>query len=206
MTIHTRLRAFLAILGMIGVSMQIYEDGFGMLLYYTVWSNILVISTLWYLVLTATKQRTHTQITNLFRYKATVTMAIAITFLVYHFMLAPLVEPENYWNIRNFLVHYIVPLGFISDTIITDRVKQYRITDPLKWSIFPLVYFSFALFNGLVMKLPIPDAKDSPFPYFFLNVNKFGVSGVAKYTVIIFVAYVVLGYILLAVKRFVGKK
>lgn len=206
MTIQTRLRAFLAILGMIGVSMQIYEDGFGMLLYYTVWSNLLVIGSLWYLVYTANKQRSIKESTNLYRYKAGVTMAIVITFLVYHFMLAPLVAPKEYWNIRNFLVHYIVPLGFIMDTIVSDKVKQYRLTDPLKWTIFPLVYFTFALLNGLVMKLPIPDAKDSPFPYFFLNVNKFGVTGVAQYTVIIFIAYVLLGYILLLLKRFVGKK
>lgn len=48
-------RLCLGILGLIGVSMQIYQDGWGMLLYYTVLSNILVFSFLFYLAVREAK-------------------------------------------------------------------------------------------------------------------------------------------------------
>ena len=60
------------------------------------------------------------------------------------------------------------------DTLIFDAKKAYRLREPIYWSVVPLSYFAFALLNGLVLKLPIPGAKDSPFAYFFINVNKFG--------------------------------
>ena len=44
MTISRFYRILLALCGFVGVSIQIYDDGWGMLLYYTVLSNILVFS------------------------------------------------------------------------------------------------------------------------------------------------------------------
>ena len=63
----------------------------------------------------------------------------------------------------------------------------------------------FALLNGLVLKWPVPGAKDSPFPYFFINVNRFGWLYVVKMASIIFVAYLVAGFGLFALKK-IGKK
>ena len=44
MTISRFYRILLALCGLVGVSIQIHDDGWGMLLYYTVLSNILVFS------------------------------------------------------------------------------------------------------------------------------------------------------------------
>ena len=68
------------------------------------------------------------------------------------------------------------------------------------WTILPLVYMIFALFNGLVLKLNIPNSKDNPFPYFFLNVAK-GWDVVIKWCLIIFVAYMVAGFIFYLIKQ-----
>lgn len=198
-------RCLLAILGLIGVSMQIYQDGWGMLLYYTVLSNILVFSFLFYLV--AKEARTgKIRDQKTLRIKAAVTMAITITFLIYHFMLSPLVEPGHFWNVRNMLVHYIVPIGFILDTLFLDQRKAYRWFDPFWWTGAPLAYFIFALFNGTVLKWPIPGAEDSPFAYFFINVNKYGWTQVGKNTIFILLAYILVGYILFGLKTILGKK
>lgn len=125
-------------------------------------------------------------------------MCIMITCVVYHFMLAPIAT--DFYRLENFLCHYIVPLAFLLDTLIFDRARQYRWFDPISWTSVPLVYMVFALFNGFVTKIPIPDAKDNPFPYFFLNVNKYGWGYVIKMCLIIFVAYLVGGYIFYAIK------
>ncbi len=198
-------RLCLGILGLIGVSMQIYQDGWGMLLYYTVLSNILVFSFLFYLAVREAKSGKISD-TKTLRIKAAVTMSITITFLVYHIMLAPLAEPDEFWNIRNMIVHYLVPIGFIADTLFIDRQKIYRWYDPFWWTGAPLAYFIFALFNGTVLKWRIPGAEDSPFAYFFINVNKYGWAQVGKNTIFILLAYIIVGFVLLSFKKVLGQK
>lgn len=199
-------RLLLALLGTLGVSLQLLKDGWGMLLYYTVLSNILVTSFLFYLVWQEAKSGNINRNQKLLRVKGGVTLSITITFVVYHFLLAPLVKPEDFWNVRNFLVHYIVPVGFILDSLILDKVKTYRITDPLKWTILPLIYSLLALLNGLVTKLPIPGSPDSPYPYFFLNLESQGAIGVLINTVGIALGYILFSYIFLGMKIFIGRK
>lgn len=197
-------RSLLAALGILGVGLQISQDGWGMLLYYTVLSNILIFSFLIYLVHLENQGHNVNQ-RGLLRIKGGVTMAITITFVIYHFLLAPLAKPEDFWNIRNFLVHYIVPIGMILDTLILDQKKSYHLLDPLGWTLTPLLYSLFAIFNGLVTKLPVPGAVDSPFPYFFINITKYGWLAVLQNSVGIFIGYVIFGYILFLLKQFIGK-
>ena len=51
MTISRFYRILLALCGFVGVSIQIHDDGWGMLLYYTVLSNILVFSSLIFFII-----------------------------------------------------------------------------------------------------------------------------------------------------------
>ena len=97
-------------------------------------------------------------------------------------------------------MHYIVPLWFLADTIIFDKSRQYKLVDPMLWTSLPLLYMIFALLNGFVLKMDVPNAKDSPFPYFFLNATKHGWGFVFKWAATIFVAYMVSGYLFYLVK------
>ena len=60
------------------------------------------------------------------RLKGGITVAILLTGLVYHFMLAPLKTPEEFWTIENFLVHYIVPYGALLDWALFDKGHCYK--------------------------------------------------------------------------------
>ena len=193
-------RLILTFLAFLGVFLEIVKYGIGMLMYYTVLSNLLVLVFIIYLLrlmLTQGEEAWDSQRT--LRLKATVTMAIMITCVIYHFMLAPIAE--DFWRLENLLCHYIVPLMLLADTLFLDKPKQYRWFDPLLWSLLPLVYSVFALLNGLVLKLPVPESKDSPFPYFFVNVTKYGWPYVGRMIVIICVAYILGGYLLYGIKR-----
>lgn len=173
-------------------------DGFGMLLYYTVLSNLLVTIFTLYLLKVMSRVGENWQRPSLLRLKGGVTMSIMITCVIYHFLLAPIAT--NFYTLENFLCHYIVPIWFLADTLFFDKQGQYKIWDPAVWTILPFLYMMFALFNGLVLKLNIPNAKDNPFPYFFLNVNK-GWNVVFKWCLIIFVAYMVAGFIFYFIKQ-----
>lgn len=183
-----------------GVYLEITKHGgFGMLLYYTVLSNLLVMIFTGYLLWKMRLEGDHWQSASLLRLKGGVTMSIMITCVIYHFMLAPLAT--DFYRLENFLCHYIVPLWFLADTIIVDMSRQYKWFDPIAWTVLPLLYMGFAILNGLVLKMNIPNSKDNPFPYFFLNANKHGWGFVFKWAATIFVAYMVSGYLFYLVKN-----
>lgn len=194
---YSRVLLFLA--AFTGVYLEITKHGgFGMLLYYTVLSNLLVTIFTGYLLRVMSRSGENWQSPTLLRLKGGVTMSIMITCVIYHFMLAPIAT--DFYRVENFLCHYIVPLWFLADTLFFDKRGQYKIWDPVLWTILPLVYMIFALFNGLVLKLPVPNSKVSPFPYFFLDVAK-GWDVVIKWCLIIFVAYMVAGFIFYLIKQ-----
>ena len=183
-----------------GVYLEITKrGGLGMLLYYTVLSNLLVMIFTGYLLWKMRREGDHWQSSSLLRLKGGVTMSIMITCVIYHFMLAPLTT--DFYRLENFLCHYIVPLWFLADTIIFDKSRQYKWFDPMLWTSLPLFYMIFAILNGFVLKMDVPNAKDSPFPYFFLNANKYGWGFVFRWAAIIFVAYMVSGYLFYLVKN-----
>lgn len=90
--------------------------------------------------------------------------------------------------------------------LVWDRARQYRLVDPWIWTLFPIYYLAFGLLNGLVLKWPIPGADHSPFAYFFLDVTEYGWPYVLQYAAIIFVAYLLVGYLLFAFKNKIWQK
>lgn len=193
-------RAFMFLAAFTGIYLEITKHGgFGMLLYYTVLSNLLVVLFTGYLLLKMRSGGDSWQSSGILRIKGGVTMSIMITCVIYHFMLAPLTK--DFYRLENFLCHYIVPLWFLVDTIIFDKSRQYKWFDPIVWTVLPLLYMGFAILNGFVLKMDVPNAKDSPFPYFFLNANKYGWGFVFRWAAVIFVAYMVSGYLFYLVKN-----
>lgn len=193
-------RSLLALLAFLGVLLEFIKYGSHMIMYYTILSNALVMGFIAYLVyLMVKKPQSSWTSPGILRIKAGVTMAILITMVIYHVMLAPIAD--DFWRVENILCHYLVPALMLLDTLFFDKRGQYKSYDPLLWALMPLVYCGLALFNGLVTKVPIPDAKDSPFPYFFVNVTKYGWSYVGLRIVIICVAYILVGYLLYGIKN-----
>ena len=192
-------RSFMFLAAFTGIYLEITKHGgFGMLLYYTVLSNLLVMIFTGYLLWKMRREGDYWQSSSLLRLKGGITMSIMITCVIYHFMLAPLTK--DFYRLENFLCHYIVPLWFLVDTIIFDKSRQYKWFDPMLWTSLPLFYMIFAILNGFVLKMDVPNAKDSPFPYFFLNATKHGWGFVFRWAATIFLAYMVSGYLFYLVK------
>lgn len=182
----------IGILALVGVTIQVMKYGVNMFLYFTTLSNTLVAGYYLYKSITLNKRPT--------AFKGSVVMAILLTGLVYHFMLAS--RAKDFHRVENYIVHYIVPISVFIDYIFTKGLKV-NWKNPFQWVIIPLTYLLFSLFNGLVLQLPVPDNADSPFPYFFLNINKLGVQPVFIYVAVICVAYILLGYVLVFIKKIV---
>lgn len=194
-------RVLLLLLTITGLALQIYPDEWFQLTYYTLQSNIAVACCLIVLI-SAMLQQGKSSLTNptILRLKGATTIAIALTLLVYHFMLAPIAKPEDFYTPENFLQHYIVPIGFILDWLMIDQRRHYRYFDPLLWTLFPLLYTVYALIRGYIFQIPIPDQQHSPYPYFFVDINQLGWSGFFIYFIIILTGYILLGYFMLIIK------
>ena len=89
--------------------MQMTLHGWHGLRYYTNQSNLLVGVFMVYLLVQIPQRRPLSKMD--LRLKGGVTVAILLTGLVYHFMLAPQKTAAEFWTIENFLSHHIVPFG-----------------------------------------------------------------------------------------------
>lgn len=193
-------RVFIVVCVVIGLFLQLYPNNWHQLTYYTLISNIIVgvfFSYLIYEMLVHKSESLNNQ--KLLRNKGSVTMAINLTFLVYAILLAPVAKAEDFYNWKNYLLHYIVPIAVFLDWLFIDKVR-YQKKDPILWTIIPLIYTVFALIKGYVFKIPIPDQVHSPYPYFFININKIGWNGFAMYFFGILFFYMLLGYIMYLIK------
>ncbi|WP_157153959.1 Pr6Pr family membrane protein [Brachyspira murdochii] len=127
------------------------------------------------------------------RFKGAVTMSITVTFLVYHFLLGPTSgKLEGIDYIRNIILHYILPIMTIFDYIIFDKKGIYEIVDPLLWLIIPLLYFVFVLIRARVGS---PFSDGSYYPYFFVDIDKYGFKTVLRNVFFITLFFAFLGYI-----------
>lgn len=195
-------RILTVLAGVIGLCYQLLPDKWEKFTYYTLLSNAVVVLFMSYTVWCMLTKRDEVLDSPVFlRLKGGVTIAITLTFLVYAILLAPKAKPEDFYHIKNYTLHYAVPIMVIVDWLFFDKPNAYRVGDPIRWTIFPLLYCVVALIKGYVFQIPISDEPNSPYPYFFLNVEKIGWSGFFMYFTAILVGYVVLGYIMYIVKR-----
>jgi len=123
--------------------------------------------------------------------KGALTLCISITFLIYAIILAPLHQPTGFSAFINLVTHYITPIAFIIDWIITEREKlTFQII--IYWLIYPFCYLIFAVVHGLLTE---------NFLYPFLALNTLG-----PVNFVISVSFVVLLFIGLSCLYVIGSR
>jgi len=175
------------------------------LIYYTNLSNLLCF--LYFAALVA-RMAIHLRdgatgaVTLLPRLKGAFTLMVAITLLVYHFVLAggnvPAYDGTQRW-MANALLHYFAPALVILDWILFDPKRVFSWFDPLLWLIIPLLYAIFTFIRAEIGGQM--GGRGSRFPYFFLDVDALGWGKVLGYIGIIAVVFTALGYIMLLLDR-----
>lgn len=161
------------------------EGGFmngGGLLYYTIQSNLWVfLLTAIYLVLSVVSLFTGSAISarGLEIARFAVLVGITLTFLVFWILLAPWMEKDYLLSLNNWLVHTLVPLLFIADFFLFNRIAPLGKLEAL-WSVaMPLAYFVFSLAHAALN--PAHSFENgSRYPYFFLDLDKFGWFSIRK--------------------------
>ncbi|HEY5586736.1 MAG TPA: Pr6Pr family membrane protein [Ruminiclostridium sp.] len=136
-------------------------------------------------------------------FKGAVTMSIAVTLLIYHFILVPkflsLNPNYNIFSWQNMLVHYFVPIIVILDWIVFDEKLSFYWFDPILWLTIPITYLIFVFLRANLGEV-IAIVK-SQYPYFFLDVNMLGWEPVLKNVSILMIGFLFLGYSIYIIDR-----
>ena len=133
-------------------------------------------------------------------------LAILLTFLVFNFVLAgrPDRNPQDNWRVASIIFHVVLPTMYVSDWILFYEHNKVRWFYPLISVVVPTVYVIFVFVRAAIVNFN-PEVPYL-YPYFFLNLDNLGIYGVAKWIVILFIGFIVLGFLFYAIDKICGIK
>jgi hypothetical protein len=139
-------------------------------------------------------------------------LGILLTFLVFNIMLAGAAgrAPQANWRVSSLCFHVALPILYIGDWFLFYQRKQTKWYYPLASIAFPLAYVVFLLIHATILKFDssilIPTTTTPLiYPYFFVNLETQGVSGVLMWIGILSAAFAAVGYLFIGLDR-LGKK
>ena len=140
-------------------------------------------------------------------------LGILLTFLVFNIMLAGAEgrDPQANWRVGSLIFHVVLPIMYIADWFLFYERKRAKWFYPIASIAFPLVYVIFLLIQAVILKfnssILIPTTTTPLiYPYFFVNLDTQGVSGVFMWIGILSAAFVVVGYLFFGLDKIQKKK
>jgi hypothetical protein len=139
-------------------------------------------------------------------------LGILLTFLVFNIMLAGQEgrDPQLNWRIGSLTFHVVLPILYIADWFLFYERKKCKWFYPIASIGFPIAYVLFLLVHAFILKFDssiFMPTTTTPiiYPYFFVNLEKLGVSGVLMWVGILAVAFMAVGFVFFGLDR-LGKK
>lgn len=137
-------------------------------------------------------------------FKGMVTMAITLTMAVYNVILSSNSGMEAFEGhmLECNLVHLIVPLLVILDYIIFGKKGNLKKEYPIIWSAVLILYQIFVI---IYISLGGTFLNGDVIPYFYMDINQFGILGVTINLVVLFIVYIGYGYLIVFLDNLIGK-
>ncbi|MBR4282398.1 MAG: Pr6Pr family membrane protein [Clostridia bacterium] len=140
-------------------------------------------------------------------------LGILLTFLVFNIMLAGAEgrDPQANWRIGSLCFHVVLPIMYIADWFLFRERGKCKWFYPIASIGFPLAYVFFLLIHAIILKFDssilIPTTTTPLiYPYFFVNLDTQGISGVLTWIGILSAAFVVVGYIFFGLDKLFKKR
>ena len=135
-------------------------------------------------------------------------LGILLTFLVFNIMLAGADgrDPLANWRVGSILFHVVLPIMYIADWFLFYERGKCKWHYPIASAAFPLAYAVFLLIQAIILKFDtsilIPTTTTPLiYPYFFVNLDTLGVSGVLMWVGILAAVFVAVGYLFLGLDK-----
>ena len=207
-------QSFYCALGLVAIvaSFGIFDDytmfRWDFYVHFTNLSNYLCIGIMFTQLIQTAKKSENSYVTAIPLLKFIGMLAILLTFVVFNALLAGAADrdPQLNWRIGSLLCHVFLPILFVGDWFLfreRGKVKWYY---PIASAGFPLAYMIFIFVQAAILKFDtsilIP-VTNTPliYPYFFVNLETQGVAGVAKWAVLMFVAFMAVGFVFYGIDR-----
>lgn len=133
--------------------------------------------------------------------KSVASILIAITFLIFNILLADFSATGYFLNLYNLLYHVVLPIWFVTYTLST--CTHSFVFAPFFAVGFEVVYVTFIFIRSLILNGQVGRVI---FPYFFLNYQTLGVSGIFKWLIIMLIATLIVGYLFLFLQKLIINK
>jgi hypothetical protein len=128
-------------------------------------------------------------------------LGILLTFLVFNIMLAGAEgrDPQFNWRIGSLTFHVVLPIMYIADWFLFYERKQSKWYYPIVSAGFPLAYAVFLLIHAAILKFDSTILTPTGtgiliYPYFFVNLDTQGVTGVLMWIAILAAVFVAVGF------------
>ena len=175
-------------------------------------SNFLCLGVMFAALIQTVRKKEDSYVTTAPMLKFVGMLGILLTFLVFNIMLAGADgrDPLANWRIGSILFHVVLPVMYIADWFLFYERGKCKWYYPLASAAFPLIYAVFLLIQAVILKFDtsilIPNSTTPLiYPYFFVNLDTLGVSGVLMWIGILSAAFVVVGFLFFGFDK-LGKK
>ena len=174
-------------------------------------SNFLCIGVMLAALIQTAKKKEDSYVTTAPMLKFIGMLGILLTFLVFNILLAGDRDPQLNWRIGSLTFHVVLPIMYIADWFLFYERKQCKWYYPIASAAFPLAYMTFLLIQAIILKFDssilIPTTTTPLiYPYFFVNLDTQGISGVFMWIGILLAAFVAVGYVFFGIDRLGNKK
>ena len=139
-------------------------------------------------------------------------LGILLTFLVFNIMLAGAEgrDPQANWRVGSLAFHVVLPVMYIADWFLFYERKKCKWYYPIASMGFPLAYVLFLLIQAIILKFDssilIPTTTTPLiYPYFFVNLDTQGETGVLMWIGILSAAFVAVGFLFFALDKITRK-
>jgi len=163
--------------------------------YYTIQTNLMV--SVWFIlaIVWHNKPGSLKKITG--PLKGAFTLYITTTFIFFAILLQPFYRPTGFAVYSNIILHYITPIAFIVDWVLTETKLKYKWNYLPYWTIYPLCYLLFSFIHG---------SFTGDYIYPFLDISRLGILGYSISICLLVGVGLGLGSMYIAINRKRAKK
>ena len=199
-TIYCTL-GFVGCIASLGIFDSIHTIRWDFYVHFTNISNFLCIGVMLAALIQTAKKKDDSYVTVAPVLKFIGMLGILLTFLVFNIMLAGAEgrDPQANWRIGSLCFHVVLPILYIADWFLFRERGKCKWYYPIASIGFPLGYVIFLLVQAVILKFDssilIPTTTTPLiYPYFFVNLDTQGVSGVLMWVGILAVAFAAAGF------------
>ena len=176
-------------------------------------SNFLCIGVMFAALIQTAKKKEDSYVSSVPILKFISMLGILLTFLVFNILLAGAEgrDPQANWRVGSLIFHVALPILYIADWFLFYERRQCKWYYPLASIAFPSAYIVFLLIHATILKFDssilIPTTTTPLiYPYFFVNLETQGVTGVLMWIGTLCVAFVSVGFLFFGLDRLAAKK